>query len=72
LTELEQSQTNSQWQQIQATIRTQEQQLQQRIEALRNAQQQLKDLENQLQRLQEKITVMSAAIAGASTAGDRN
>ena len=55
LTELEQSQTNSQWQQIQATIRTQEQQLQQRIEALRNAQQQLKDLENQTQRLQEKI-----------------
>lgn len=55
LTELEQSQTNSQWQQIQATIRTQEQQLQQRIEALRNAQQQLKDLENQIQRLQEKI-----------------
>lgn len=55
LAELEQSQANSQWQQIQATIRTQEQQVQQRIEALRNAQQQLKDLENQIQRLQEKI-----------------
>lgn len=52
---LEQSQTNSQWQQIQATIRSQEQQLQERIEALGNAQQQLKDLENQALRLQEKI-----------------
>ncbi len=55
LSELEQSQTNSQWQQIGATIRNQEQQLQECTEALGNAQQQLKDLENQCQRRQEKI-----------------
>jgi chromosome segregation protein len=55
LAELEQSQSNSQWQQIQAKIRQQEQELQIRIDAVRNAEQQLKDLENQSQRLHEKI-----------------
>ncbi|MFN6559381.1 MAG: chromosome segregation protein SMC [Nostoc sp. ChiSLP01] len=55
LAELEASQTPSEWQQIQATIKIQEQQLQQRESALREAEQRLKNLENQQQRLQEKI-----------------
>jgi chromosome segregation protein len=55
LWELEASQTPSEWQQIQATIKIQEQQLQQREIALREAEQRLKNLENQQQRLQEKI-----------------
>ncbi|MEP0751090.1 chromosome segregation protein SMC [Trichocoleus sp. Lan] len=55
LAELEQSQTSSEWQQIQATIKTGEQQLQEREKALRAAEQRLKDLENQQQRSQEKI-----------------
>ncbi|QIR41040.1 chromosome segregation protein SMC [Tolypothrix sp. PCC 7910] len=55
LAELEASQTPSEWQQIQATIKNQEQQLQQRETALREAEQRLRNLENQQQRLQEKI-----------------
>ncbi|MDZ8028783.1 MAG: chromosome segregation protein SMC [Nostoc sp. DedQUE11] len=55
LAELEASQTPSEWQQIQATIKIQEQQLQQREAAFREAEQKLKNLENQQQRLQEKI-----------------
>ncbi|GAB1544544.1 chromosome segregation protein SMC [Scytonema sp. NUACC21] len=55
LTELEQSQTPQEWQQIQATIKVQEQQLKQREAELREAEQTLKNLENQQQRLQEKI-----------------
>ncbi|MBW4561997.1 MAG: chromosome segregation protein SMC [Mojavia pulchra JT2-VF2] len=55
LAELEASQTPSEWQQIQATIKNQEQQLQQRESALRDAEQRLKNLENQQQRLYEKI-----------------
>ncbi|MBD0310553.1 MAG: chromosome segregation protein SMC, partial [Microcoleus sp. T1-bin1] len=55
LAELEASQTPSEWQQIQATIKIQEQQLQQRETALREAEQRLKNLESQQQRLQEKI-----------------
>lgn len=55
LAELEQSQTHSEWQQIQVTIRTQEAQLNQQEVALRSAEQRLKDLEVQCQRLQEKI-----------------
>jgi chromosome segregation protein len=55
LSELEASQTPSEWQEIQATIKTQEQQLQQRETAFREAEQRLKNLENQQQRLQEKI-----------------
>ncbi|MGI8503796.1 MAG: chromosome segregation protein SMC [Hassallia sp.] len=56
LSELEASQTPSEWQEIQARIKIQEQQLQQRETALREAEQRLKNLENQQQRLQEKIT----------------
>ncbi|MBE9054063.1 chromosome segregation protein SMC [Nostocales cyanobacterium LEGE 11386] len=55
LAELEASQTPSEWQQIQATIKNQEQQLQQKESELRDAEQRLKNLENQQQRLQEKI-----------------
>ncbi|MBW4574056.1 MAG: chromosome segregation protein SMC [Aphanothece sp. CMT-3BRIN-NPC111] len=55
LAELEQSQTHSEWQQIQAIIKVQETQLNEREQALRSAEQRLKDLENQHQRLQEKI-----------------
>ncbi|HLO85820.1 MAG TPA: chromosome segregation protein SMC [Nostocaceae cyanobacterium] len=55
LAELEASQTPSEWQQIQATIKTQEAQLQQRETALREAEQRLKNLETQQQLLQERI-----------------
>ena len=55
LTELEESQTPYEWQQIQATIKVQEQQLQQREAELRESEQKLKNQENQQQRLQEKI-----------------
>ncbi|MDF5714233.1 MAG: chromosome segregation protein SMC [Rhizonema sp. NSF051] len=55
LTELEESQTPYEWQQIQATIKVQEQQLQQREAELRGSEQKLKNQENQQQRLQEKI-----------------
>ncbi|MFN8952933.1 MAG: chromosome segregation protein SMC, partial [Aphanizomenon sp.] len=55
LAELESSQTPSEWQQIQAIIKNQEQELQQRETALRDVKQQLQNLENQQQRLQEKI-----------------
>jgi chromosome segregation protein len=55
LNQLEQSQTNSQWQQIQAKIKAHEQQLQEREKALREAEQRLKDLENTAVVLQEKI-----------------
>ncbi|WGV27161.1 chromosome segregation protein SMC [Halotia branconii] len=62
LAELEASQTPSEWQQIQGTIKTQEQQLQQREAALREAEQRLKNLENQQQRLQERIQEADARI----------
>ncbi|MDX2230860.1 MAG: chromosome segregation protein SMC [Leptolyngbyaceae cyanobacterium bins.349] len=55
LNELEQSHTHSEWQQIQATLRTQEADLNQKELALRTAEQRIRDLENQRQRLQEKI-----------------
>lgn len=55
LSDLEQSQTHSEWQQIQATIRVQEAELGDRQLALQAAEQHLRDLNNQQQRLQEKI-----------------
>jgi chromosome segregation protein len=55
LAELEQSQTHSEWQQIQSTIKAQEAQLNQQEQAFRAAEQKLKDRENQQQRLEEKI-----------------
>ncbi len=55
LVELEQSHQNREWQQIQATIKSYEQQIQEWVQALGTAEQRLKDLENQQERLQEKI-----------------
>ena len=55
LAELEASQTPSEWQQIQATIKSQEQQMQQQDTALRATAEKLKNLEVQQQVLQEKI-----------------
>jgi len=55
LTELEQSHTHSEWQQIQATLRSQEADLSQKELALRTVEQRLRDLDNQCQRLAEKI-----------------
>ncbi|MEA5573754.1 chromosome segregation protein SMC [Calothrix sp. UHCC 0171] len=62
LAELEASQTPSEWQQIQAEIKNNEQQLQQRETALREAQQRLTNLESQQQRLQERIQEAEARI----------
>jgi len=53
--ELEESIASSEWQQIQATIKSHEQERQLRTGALQAAQQQHKDLENTAVRLQEKI-----------------
>jgi chromosome segregation protein len=55
LSDLEQSQTHSEWQRIQATLRTQEADLNQRELELRTVEQRLQDISNQRQRLQEKI-----------------
>ncbi|MFQ3627930.1 MAG: chromosome segregation protein SMC [Cyanobacteriota bacterium] len=59
LADLEQSQTHSEWQQIQATIRQQEAELGDRQLALRTAEQRVQDLEIQRQRLQEKIAQLT-------------
>ncbi|HIK40326.1 chromosome segregation protein SMC [Thermoleptolyngbya sp. M55_K2018_002] len=59
LADLEQSQTHSEWQQIQATIRQQEAELGDRQLALRSAEQRVQDLEIQRQRLQEKIAQLN-------------
>ncbi|HEY9907905.1 MAG TPA: chromosome segregation protein SMC [Thermosynechococcaceae cyanobacterium] len=62
LTQLEQSHTHSEWQQIQATLRTQEAELQQRETVLRSTEQRLRDLENQRQREQEKLQQSQARL----------
>lgn len=56
LAQLEESQTPSEWQQIQATIKSQEILLQQQDAALREQAEKLKNIEVQQQVLQEKIT----------------
>ncbi|MBF2018354.1 MAG: chromosome segregation protein SMC [Rivularia sp. T60_A2020_040] len=56
LAQLEESQTPSEWQQIQATIKSQEILLQQQDVALREQTEKLKNIEVQQQVLQEKIT----------------
>ncbi|MEO1146047.1 MAG: chromosome segregation protein SMC [Cyanobacteria bacterium J06638_22] len=56
LAAMEASQTHSEWQQIQGTIRQQEQALSDRQLALRTAEEQLQALANQQQRLQERLT----------------
>ncbi len=60
LIELEKSQTNSQWQEIQAIIKTNEQQLQFKEQALREGEEKVKDLELQKSRLQAKIAASIA------------
>ncbi len=55
LADLEQSQTHSEWQQIQLRIRSLESDLSQKELALRTVEQRLLQLDNQRQRLQEKI-----------------
>ncbi|MBD1937730.1 chromosome segregation protein SMC [Microcoleus sp. FACHB-68] len=55
LAELEQSQTHSEWQQIQVSIRAQEAKVNDCLKAVRSVEQTLQDLENQRQRLEEKI-----------------
>ncbi|QNP30563.1 chromosome segregation protein SMC [Cylindrospermopsis curvispora] len=55
LAELEASQTPREWQEIQTTIRSWEQQLQQKDNTVREVEQTLQNLGNQQQRLEEKI-----------------
>ncbi|MCC3536139.1 MAG: chromosome segregation protein SMC [Microcoleus sp. PH2017_25_DOB_D_A] len=55
LAQLEESNSHSEWQQMQSGLRAQEAQLQERELALRNAQQRQGDLQNQFGRLEEKI-----------------
>ncbi|MCL2933573.1 MAG: chromosome segregation protein SMC [Trichodesmium sp. MAG_R03] len=63
LAELEKSHTHSEWQQIQAMIRSQEVVLQEQEANLRSAEQKLQDLENQQQLLQEKVEVFSRRLS---------
>ena len=60
LAELEKSHTHSEWQQLQAMIRSQEVVLRENEATLRSAQQKLQDLENQQQLLHEKIEAISS------------
>ncbi len=55
LQDLEESHSQSEWQQVQAVINSQEEQLQQQEKNLRQAETQLLDLSNKYQRLNEKI-----------------
>lgn len=56
LAQLEESHSQSEWQQIQASIKSQESDLQSNERQLRETEIQLKDLDNKSQRLEEKIT----------------
>ncbi len=67
LAELEQSQTHSEWQQIQRVIKDLEAQLNGSEQALRAAEKQLVDLENQQQRLSEKIAEDYRKVAECQT-----
>jgi chromosome segregation protein len=55
LAQLENSHSHSEWQQVQATIRAQEEDLSQKEQALRTIEQRVQDLANQQQRLGEKV-----------------
>ncbi|MDY6805049.1 MAG: chromosome segregation protein SMC [Cyanobacteriota bacterium] len=55
LGEMEESQTHSEWQQMRLLVRDREEELEKRETALQQALGRLRDLENQQQRLQEKI-----------------
>jgi chromosome segregation protein len=67
LAQLEQSQTPNEWQQIQRLIKGWEAQLSECEQALRAAEKQLVDLENQQQRASEKITESYRRIAEYQT-----
>ncbi|MCT7951509.1 chromosome segregation protein SMC [Ancylothrix sp. C2] len=67
LAELEQSQTHSEWQQIQIRIRAEEARLAEGEKALRSAEQKLQDLEVQRQRTEEKITESRQRLAEYET-----
>ena len=62
LAAMEASQTHSEWQQIQGTIRQQEQALSDRQLALRTAEERLQSLINQQQRLQERLAQRQQAL----------
>lgn len=63
LAELGKSQKNSEWQEIQALIKTQEDKLHEREKDLRQGEERLKDNQGQTQRLQEKINEGKRLIA---------
>ncbi|MGF1489830.1 MAG: chromosome segregation protein SMC [Prochloraceae cyanobacterium] len=65
---LEESQTHSEWMQIQNLIKQQETELQTNEENLRKAELQLKDLANQQERIEDKITETVAKIAAEEKA----
>ena len=67
LTQLEQSQTHSEWQQIQGVIKDWEGKLNECEQLLRASEKQLVDLENQQQRLVEKIAEGHKRIEGYQT-----
>jgi chromosome segregation protein len=67
LAELEQSQTHSEWQQIQSIIKGWEVQLNECEQALRASEKQLVDLENQQQRTSEKIAEGYRRVAECQT-----
>ena len=63
LSELEQSQTHSEWQQAQGAVRAYETRLNEQEQKLRTAEKQQQDLAAQQQRLQEKIQLETEQIA---------
>ncbi|HEY9809346.1 MAG TPA: chromosome segregation protein SMC [Halomicronema sp.] len=67
LADLEQSQTHSEWQQIQILIRAEETRLADCDKALRSAEQKLQELEVQRQRTEEKITESRQRLAEYQT-----
>lgn len=63
LAQMENSQTHSEWQEMQATVSTQERVLQERETAWQEARQRLQNLEIQLQREQEKLEAARGRLA---------
>ncbi len=66
LAELEKDETTSEWQQLQANIRSKEAQLSERQKALRESEQRLQDLENRRERTQAKIQELEQRIVELS------
>jgi chromosome segregation protein len=63
LSQLEQTRTHSEWQQLQIVIRSRESSLQTKETALAQTREQLKDCQNQQQRIEEKITESQQRLA---------